>query len=79
MPIGITGNMIAEFGKFHIEITDSRCLDIDEGKRTPSDKDVKDLALDKYNVDLSKLQNAVQEIQAEIIKHLKKDREISLR
>jgi len=40
---------------------------------------VKDLALDKYNVDLSKLQNAVQEIQAEIIKHLKKDREISLR
>ncbi|MDI9475309.1 MAG: transposase, partial [Bacillota bacterium] len=59
--------------------TDSRCLDIDEGKKTPSDKDVRDLALDKYNIDLSKLQNMEQEIQDEIIKYLKKDREISLR
>ena len=44
-----------------------------------SDKDVGDLALGKYNIDLSKLQNTVQEIQAEIIKYLKKDRGISLR
>ena len=70
---------VAEFGKFHIEITDSRCLDIDEEKKTPSDKDVRDLALDKYNIDLSKLQNMEQEIQDEIIKYLKKDRGISLR
>ena len=63
---------VAEFGKFHIEITDSRCLDIDEEKKTPSDKDVRDLALDKYNIDLSKLQNMEQEIRDEIIKYLKK-------
>ena len=44
-----------------------------------SDKDIGDLALGKYNIDLSKLQNMGQEIQDEIIKYLKKDREISLR
>ena len=63
---------VAEFGKFHIEITDSRCLDIDEEKKILSDKDVRDLALDKYNIDLSKLQNMEQEIQDGIIKYLKK-------
>ncbi|HZJ76451.1 MAG TPA: hypothetical protein VFC70_01965 [Oscillospiraceae bacterium] len=62
---------VAEFGKFHIEITDSRCLDIDEEKKTPSDKDVRDLALDKYNIDLSKLQNMEQEIQDEITGSIK--------
>ncbi len=44
-----------------------------------TDKDVRDLALDKHNIDLSKLQNMEQEIQDEIIKYLKKDRGISLR
>ncbi|MFW5649746.1 MAG: hypothetical protein ACOX0L_07375 [Natronincolaceae bacterium] len=63
---------VAEFGKFHTEITDSWCLDIDEGKKAPSDKDVRDLALDKYNIDLSKLQNMEQKIQDGIIKYLKK-------
>jgi len=63
---------VAKFGKFHAEITDNRCLDIDEGKKAPSDKDVRDLALDKYNMDLSKLQNMEQEIRDEIIKYLKK-------
>ena len=33
---------------------------------------MRDLALDKYNIDLSKLQNMEQEIQDGIIKHLKK-------
>jgi putative transposase len=70
---------VAEFGKFHIEITDSRCLDIDEEKKTLSDKDVRDLALDKYNTDLSKLQNMEQEIQDKIIKYLKRKQGISLR
>ncbi|MFW5649683.1 MAG: hypothetical protein ACOCG5_11410, partial [Candidatus Alkaliphilus sp. MAG34] len=44
-----------------------------------SDKDVRDLALDKYNIDLSKLQNMEQEIQDEIIKYLKRKQEIPLR
>ena len=70
---------VAEFGKFHIEITDSRCLDIDEEKKILSDKDVRDLALDKYNIDLSKLQNMEQEIQDKIIKYLKRKQGISLR
>ena len=33
---------LAEFGKFHMEVTDSQCLDIDENKRTLSEK------LEKY-------------------------------
>jgi len=70
---------VAEFGKFHTEITDSWCLDIDEGKKAPSDKDVRDLALDKYNIDLSKLQNMEQKNSRWNYKIPKKDREISLR
>ena len=40
---------------------------------------VRDLALDKYNIDLSKLQNMEQEIQDKIIKYLKRKQGISLR
>ncbi|MDI9477042.1 MAG: hypothetical protein WBI21_07530 [Natronincolaceae bacterium] len=70
---------LAEFSKFHMEVTNSQCLDTDENKRTLSDKDIKDLVSDRYNIDLFNLQNMEQEIQDGIIKYLKKDREISLR
>ncbi|MFW5649170.1 MAG: hypothetical protein ACOCG5_08790 [Candidatus Alkaliphilus sp. MAG34] len=40
---------------------------------------MRDLALDKYNIDLSKLQNMEQEIQDKIIKYLKRKQGISLR
>ena len=46
--------------------------DTDENKRTLSDKDIKDLVSDRYNIDLFNLQNMEQEIQDGTIKYLKK-------
>ena len=63
---------LAEFSKFHMEVTNSQCLVTDENKRTLSDKDIKDLVSDRYNIDLFNLQNMEQEIQDGIIKYLKK-------
>ena len=63
---------LAGFSKFHMEVTNSQCLDIDENKRMLSDKDIRDLVSDRYNIDLFNLQNMEQEIQDGIIKYLKK-------
>ena len=70
---------IAEFRAFHKEITNEKCLDIGEEKRTLSDKEIRELVLSKYNIELAKIQNKEQGLQDEIIRYLKEEEGISLR
>ena len=59
--------------------TNERCLDIEDEKRTLSDKEVRGLVLSKYNIELAKIQNLGQELQDEIIQYLKEEEGVSLR
>lgn len=70
---------LAEFSKFHKEVTNVQCLDVDDEKRTLSDREVRDSVLNKFNIDLAKLQNIGQEDQDEIIRYLKGEQGASLR
>ncbi len=70
---------VAEFRTFHKEITNVKCLDIEEEKKTLSDKEIRNLVLGKYNIKLAEIQNIEQELQDEIIKYLRGEKGISLR
>lgn len=67
------------FREFHQEDNDDCCLDIDTMKRTASDKELRQLVLDKYNIDTAKLHSMKPAIQSEILRCLKGQEGASLR
>ncbi len=69
----------AAFRTFHKEISNVKCLDIEEEKKTISDNEIRDLVLNKYNIELAKIQNIEQGLQDEIMKYLRREEGISLR
>ncbi len=72
---------LARFRSFHLEVNDDQCLDIDPTttRKTLSDNDIRQMVLDKYNLELAKLHGVGPEIQTEILKYLKKQGGASLR
>jgi putative transposase len=70
---------LARFHSFHMEANDDQCLDIDPVRKTFSDNEIRQLVLDKYNIELAKLHSMEPETQAEILKYLKEQQGASLR
>lgn len=70
---------LARFRAFHKEISNEKCLDIEEEKRTLSDKEVRELVFNKHNIELAKIQNMEQELQDKIILDLREEQGVSLR
>lgn len=70
---------LEKFRDFHQELNKGVCLDIEEAKRTLSDRDIKDLVLKKYEIDLISLQNVEEKIQDKILLYLMEKEGASLR
>ena len=70
---------LAQFCSYHQVPNDDQCLDIDSAKKTFSDKEVRQLVLDEYNIELAKLHSIEPGVQVEILKYLKEQEGISLR
>jgi putative transposase len=70
---------LARFRSFHLEVNDDQCMDIDQERKTFSDNEIRQLALDKYNVELAKLHSMEPTMQTEILKYLKGQGGASLR
>ncbi len=70
---------IDAFCDYHRGVNDDQCLDIEAKRKTLSDSEVRQLALDEYGVELAKLHNLGQKSQDEILKNLKEEKGISLR
>ena len=62
---------LARFHIFHLEANEDQCLDIDPKRKTFSDNEIRQLVLDKYNVELAKLHSMEPGTQTEILKYLK--------
>jgi len=62
---------IKKFKKFNMESNNDQCLEISEKRKTLSDKKIRQLALQKYNIELASLQNTLLETQIEVLKYLK--------
>lgn len=62
---------IQSFISFNIEINTDKCLETMEKRKTISDKEIKYLVINKYNIVLATLQNQPKEVQIEILKRLK--------
>jgi putative transposase len=59
------------FIKFNNEMDNSKCLEETEARKTISDREIKQLVRDKYNIELITLQNQPPKTQTEILKYLK--------
>jgi len=70
---------LARFRIFHLEANEDQCLDIDPKRKTFSDNEIRQLVLDKYNVELAKLHSMEPGTQTEILKYLKGQGGASLR
>ena len=62
---------IQSFIVFNAEISTDECLEVTEVRKTISDKEIKELVMDKYHLVLASLQNQQQKTQAEVLKYLK--------
>jgi len=62
---------IEKFKRFNKESNYDQCLEVIEKRKTISDKKIRKLALQKYNIELASLQNALLETQIEVLKYLK--------
>lgn len=70
---------IEKFKKFNNEPNNDQCLDLPEKRKTLSDKEIRQLVLSQYNIDLSILYNEILKTQTEVLKFLKKLNGCSLR
>ncbi|WP_061212796.1 transposase [Syntrophomonas wolfei] len=70
---------LARFRSFHLEANDDQCLDIATKRKTISDNEVRQLVLDKYNIELAKLHSLESGIQTEVLRYLKEKEGVSLR
>ncbi len=62
---------IKRFLAFNAELNNDKCLEVAEKRKTLSDKEIRQLVLNRYNMDLATLQNRPQKIQIEVLKYLK--------
>jgi len=70
---------IKEFKDFNLAINNDQCLDIIPERNTISDKMVRQLVANKYNLELASLHSEKLETQTEVLKYLKGLDGISLR
>ncbi|AOT69959.1 transposase [Geosporobacter ferrireducens] len=63
--------VIQRFIAFNMEVNKDQCLEITEKGKSISDKEIKRLVMDKYNIELVTLQNQPQKSQIEVLKYLK--------
>jgi len=70
---------VEKFIEFNKAVNSDKCLEMTAEKKTVSDKEVKKIALNKYNIELSLLHKAEKNNQIEIIKYLKGMEGVSLR
>ena len=70
---------LANFRSFHMEENNDQCLDITTVKKTLSDREIRRMVLDKYNIEVAQLQNSEQKNQIEVLKYLKGLEGVSLR
>lgn len=70
---------LTRFRSFHLEANDDQCLDIAVERKTLSDTEIRQLVLDKYNVELAKLHDLKLEDQDVILEYLKSKEGVSLR
>jgi hypothetical protein len=61
------------------ESNNDQCLEITEGRKTISDKEIRQIIFRKYNIELASLQNQLPETQKEILKYMKELEGSSLR
>ena len=62
---------IEKFKKFNKDFNNDQCLDLSKKRKTLSDKEIRNLVLKKYNIDLALFHDAPSQIQAEVLKYLK--------
>ncbi len=70
---------IEGFKRFNHELNNDQCLDLPEKRKTLSDKEIRQLVLSQYNIDLSTLYHEILKTQTEVLKFLKKLNGCSLR
>ena len=70
---------IKEFRDFNLTLNNDQCLDITPERKTISDKMVRQLVANKYNLELASLHSEKLETQTEVLKYLKGLDGISLR
>jgi len=70
---------IEKFIRFNDEPNKDQCLDLLEKRNTLSDKEIKNLVLKKYHLDLALFHNTSPQIQTEVLKYLKELDGCSLR
>ena len=64
---------------YRMESNNDQCLEISEKGKTLSDKKIKQLVLEKYNIELALLNNGQAKTQMEILKYLRKPEGSSLK
>lgn len=62
---------IEKFKSFNDEPNNDQCLDLPEKRKTLSDKEIRNLVLKKYHLDLALFHNTPSQMQAEVLKYLK--------
>jgi len=62
---------IKRFKEFNMAVNDDKCLEITPEKKTISDKEIRRLVLDKFNIELAALQNEEPGIQTKVLKYVK--------
>ncbi len=62
---------IRRFRRFNMESNNDKCLEVTEKRKTMSDKDIRRLVLNKYNIELASLHNEQPRTQIEVLKYLK--------
>ncbi len=70
---------IKRFKDFNMAENDDQCLEMTPLRKTISDKEIRQLVLDKYKIELAVLQNEDPGIQTEVLKYAKKLKGSSLR
>jgi len=70
---------ITRFIRFNKEPNKDKCLEITEKRKTISDKEIRQIVLNKYNIHLASLHNEQPKTQKEILRYLKKSEGTSLR
>ncbi len=76
---GTRSKAMERFIDFHNELNEDSCLDINEDNKTLSDRNLIDLVLQRYKIDLISLQNEEKEVQDEILGFLMAKDGVSLR
>lgn len=62
---------IKEFKEFNNKTNNDQCNEITEVRKTISDKEIRNIFLKRYNIELVSLQNQLPEIQKDALKYLK--------